>query len=213
MSQKNGNGKIPEQPDELYPLNVQGKPRRDGKPKGTKRADVRRPVNPPGVTIAPADHPNGAGKPQIIIDEVALYEAARTHASYNHLGRIFGCSGQHILKNYRQLVEKARAEKVQQLLTAQFDTAIVDRNPTMQIWLGKQYAGQRDVSRIEQTGADGKPIQNETTYRAVAYIPDNGRDRTDAVEELPRALPQALESQKQLPGDVDEPLEDDLWDT
>ncbi len=43
------------------------------------------------------------------------------------------------------------------LRRAQFKAATVDRNPTMLIWLGKQMLGQKDISRIEQTGADGKP--------------------------------------------------------
>lgn len=41
------------------------------------------------------------------------------------------------------------------------DQAAIPGNPTMQIWLGKQMLGQKDISRVEQTGADGGPIQIE----------------------------------------------------
>lgn len=35
-------------------------------------------------------------------------------------------------------------------------------NVTMQIWLGKQYLGQKDKQEVEQYGKDGGPIQQET---------------------------------------------------
>ena len=47
------------------------------------------------------------------------------------------------------------------LRRAQFKAATVDRQPTMLVWLGKQLLDQKDISRIEQTGADGGPIQVE----------------------------------------------------
>jgi hypothetical protein len=47
----------------------------------------------------------------------------------------------------------------------------------MQIWLGKQYLGQKDVTRQEHSGPDGKPIQTEKTKRVVAYFPGAGRRR------------------------------------
>ena len=35
-------------------------------------------------------------------------------------------------------------------------------NPTMLIWLGKQYLGQRDKSSHELSGPDGKPIETRS---------------------------------------------------
>lgn len=118
-----------------------------------------------------------------MIDAKALYEAARNHASFETLGRIFGVGATTLSQHpeYRNIIEKARAERRKDLLEAQFSTAIDDRNPAMQIWLGKQYLGQADVRRIETTGADGQAIEHTHNVRAVAYIPENGRDG----EELP----------------------------
>jgi hypothetical protein len=45
------------------------------------------------------------------------------------------------------------------LRVAQVELAIDDKNPTMQIWLGKQLLGQRDYKRIEVTGAGGGPLE------------------------------------------------------
>lgn len=152
----------------------QRKPRTDGKPKGSRKTPPY--GTHPGVTTTPADSEDGVGHPEVHIDEAQLYEAALTHASYAQLGRIFGVGAQTISMKYHGLVEKARAERQRELLAAQFATAITDRNPTMQIWLGKQYLGQKDVSRVEQTGADGGPMKAEVTRRVTAVIPDNGRD-------------------------------------
>jgi hypothetical protein len=159
--------------------------RTDGKRKGTRRLDTpkRHDAVKAGVTV---EHPmpNG-GIPQLELVDSVLYEAAKTHASYDQLGRIFGVSGAHVQQTYSDLVEKARAEACKNLLSAQFTTAIQDRNPTMQIWLGKQYLGQKDVSRTEHTGPEGAPIEtkNQNINRAVAYIPENGRDEPNKLPE------------------------------
>lgn len=113
---------------------------------------------------------------EIEIDYEALFEAAKTHASYKTLALIFGIGEMTMRNNFAHIIEEARAHKQKELLTAQFDTAITDRNPTMQIWLGKQYLEQKDVSRVEQSGPDGGPQKSEVTQKVVAYIPDNQRD-------------------------------------
>lgn len=153
--------------------------RTDGKPKGTRRTDTprRERAMQAGLT-SETKPPERRGPPDVELLPDILYEMAKTHASYDQLGLIFGVSGAHIQQTYQKLVEQARAECCKNLLSAQFATAINDRNPTMQIWLGKQYLGQKDVSRTEHTGPDGRPVQteNQNFNRAVAYIPDNGRD-------------------------------------
>ena len=112
----------------------------------------------------------------IEIDHDALFEAAKTHASYRQLGLIFGIGEMTMRNNFDHIIQEARAHRQKELLTAQFDTAITDRNPTMQIWLGKQYLEQVDVSRQERTGLNGGPEKQEVTQKVVAYIPENGRD-------------------------------------
>ena len=43
-------------------------------------------------------------------------------------------------------------------------------NPTMLIWLGKQYLGQRDKSDQEITGKDGGAIKTETTLNIAEEV-------------------------------------------
>ncbi len=124
----------------------------------------------------------GHGGIAVEIDVVALAAAAETHASYEVLGLIFGV-GETTLSNnptYKAIIEKARATAKKNLLASQFRNAISNDNATMQIWLGKNYLDQKDVSRVEQTGPDGRPIESVVTKRVTAVIPDNGRDATGA---------------------------------
>lgn len=151
------------------------RPRTDGKP---PRTAVEKAPHP-AVQRIPADSETGVGRPEVTIDEAALYELAKTHASFEQMGKILGVGSTTLSNNikFRTIIEKARAEREKDLLSAQFKTAIDDRNPTMQIWLGKQYLGQKDVHRVENTGADGKPMEVNANVRAVAYFPANGRNR------------------------------------
>lgn len=165
--------------------------RTDGKPKGTRRLDRPSAANGPdaeasGLKWSIKDKP-GPGRPKIELNEAVLYEMSKTYASYDTLARIFGVSENFIKEKYEDIVLAARAETRKALSQAQFHTAIIDRNPTMQIWLGKQYLEQKDVTRTEQTGPDGKPIQSEVTHKgqAIAYIPENHRDLPPKAEEKP----------------------------
>lgn len=49
------------------------------------------------------------------------------------------------------------------LRRAQWLAATQDSNPTMLIWLGKQYLGQRDKTSTELSGPDGKPIETRSS--------------------------------------------------
>ena len=55
-------------------------------------------------------------------------------------------------------IERGKAKGRASLRRAQFQNAL-NGNATMQIWLGKQLLGQRDIVTTEHTGADGGPIQ------------------------------------------------------
>ena len=117
-------------------------------------------------------------KIMIMIDEDALYTAARTHMSFDELATIFGVSAPVLQTHpyYLPIIERARAEAKMKLRSAQMRNAVENDNPTMQIFLGKNLLGQKDVARVENTGVDGKPQEHVITRRVTAAIPDNGRD-------------------------------------
>lgn len=151
--------------------------RTDGKKKGSRRSDTPRRHDAVAAGITIEDKKPNGGIPRLELVPSVLYEMAKNFASYDTLGKIFGVSGAHVQQTYQDLVEQARAEGRKNLHAAQYTSAVTDRNPTMQIWLGKQYLDQKDVTRHEQSGPDGKPIEtkNDNRNQAVAYIPENGR--------------------------------------
>jgi hypothetical protein len=108
------------------------------------------PVKHPAVSREPNIRPDGSpdsGPPHVEIDLEVLYNIALTHASYAHMAHMLGCSDDTLKRNkrYEDVIQKARAEKKKDLLAAQFTAAINDRNPTMLIWMGKQFL---EVTRL-----------------------------------------------------------------
>lgn len=59
-----------------------------------------------------------------------------------------------------QCLEKAREQGKASLRRVQWQAA-QSGDRTMLVWLGKQYLDQKDVSRHEQTGKDGGPIETK----------------------------------------------------
>lgn len=152
--------------------------RKDGKAPRTRRVDKG--TIPGVVTRVPASNEAGEnlpGPPELVIDEVALHTLALTHASFEMMGEILGVGAQTLsMGKWRTIIDKARAERKRDLLAAQLNTAINDRNPTMLIWMGKQLLEQKDVQRVENTGADGGPMKTQAV-KAVAYFPTNNRNK------------------------------------
>lgn len=153
-------------------------PRKDGKAKGEPVERGRHPHVADTMAATPGSLTPRHGRPAYVINEKTLYELAKTHASFEHMGLILGISPQTLSTrpDFRAIIDRARAECCKDLLAAQFKAAITDRNPTMQIWLGKQFLEQKDIQRVERTGADGGPQQHEHQFKAVAYFPPNGRN-------------------------------------
>lgn len=52
---------------------------------------------------------------------------------------------------FSEFWETKRIAKIVQLAKTQWDLAIEDKNPTMCVWLGKNYLGQTDRQEIEHT--------------------------------------------------------------
>lgn len=60
---------------------------------------------------------------------------------------------------FKAAIARGQAKARVKLQSAQFDTAVNARNPTMLIWMGKQMLGQRDVTAMEHSAPGGGPIQ------------------------------------------------------
>ena len=130
----------------------------------------------PGVTKNPAPNAGlSGGTPEYVIDKEKLQALAATMASYDEMSLVLGVPEKFLRDHYKAVIDAGQAEAKTNLRSVQFATA-KGGNVIMQIWLGKQYLGQKDIRREEQTGPDGKPIEHSHTRKVVAYIPENHRD-------------------------------------
>lgn len=60
-----------------------------------------------------------------------------------------GVSKDTLHRRFRTEIDKGHEAGKKSLRRAQFDNAIKQNNTVMQIWLGKQYLGQRDKSDLD----------------------------------------------------------------
>ncbi len=77
---------------------------------------------------------------------------------YDTLNR--ACKREHGM-SFAEYFERKRGAGKISLRRAQYQAATEDKNPTMLVWLGKQWLDQKDVSRQEITGKDGGPIETQ----------------------------------------------------
>ena len=88
-------------------------------------------------------------------------ELASIMCTHEEIAAILGCHVSTLEHNeeFLQVYKKAFDQGKQSVRRAQYKAAM-DGNVTMQIWLGKQYLGQKDKQEHELAGKDGKPIEH-----------------------------------------------------
>lgn len=91
-----------------------------------------------------------AGRPFITLDENVIRELASKGRTLKEIAAYLGVSESTIYRNYANVVKQGRTLMEGSLRAKQFELA-EQGNPTMLIWLGKQYLGQSDKSEIEST--------------------------------------------------------------
>ena len=93
------------------------------------------------------------------IDPEQVKKLASIGLSNAEIGAVIGCSPDTIERRFKEIMKVGREHRNASLRRKQFEVA-VSGNPTMLIWLGKQFLGQAD--KQEMTGKDGGPIQVRT---------------------------------------------------
>lgn len=124
---------------------------------------------------------NKPGRPRSIVADEATLERLKLIASAQHtqpeaaaLLEVSLATFEGFLraeKKAREIWDAGRESGKASLRRMQFKTAQAG-NTTMQIWLGKQYLGQKDKQELEQYGKDGGPIQQETSLKLDATTED-----------------------------------------
>jgi hypothetical protein len=106
-------------------------------------------------------HPGG--RPRMEFDLRLVEDLGKIQSTHSELAAVLGCHLDTVkdrLKNdaeFSAAYEKGLENGKSSLRRIQWKAAL-GGNTTMQIWLGKQYLGQRDMHSAELTGAKGEPL-------------------------------------------------------
>jgi hypothetical protein len=89
-----------------------------------------------------------AGRPRVVVDERTLAGLAAIQCTYLEMAAVLGVDESTLRTHYKDLIEKEREGGKISLRRSQYSAALKG-NVTMQIWLGKQYLGQRDKQDVD----------------------------------------------------------------
>lgn len=85
-------------------------------------------------------------RPLLKIDEKQVTLLAGCFCTNEEIAVKLGCSADTLVRRFADAIEKGRTDAKHSLRSAQFKMA--KTNPTMAIWLGKQYLGQREPDKL-----------------------------------------------------------------
>lgn len=92
----------------------------------------------------------GRGENRSIIPVEEVRKLAALHCSYKDMAEYFGVKENTFRDHFRREVERARHKLKHRLSEAMIENAIHKCNPTMQIWLSKQWLGMTDSQESTQ---------------------------------------------------------------
>ena len=123
---------------------------------------------------------SGAGRKPVQIDLDELSKLCALQCTHEEIAAWFHCSVRSVENyakkpEYAQVMARGRAKGRISVRRAQMKL-LEAGNATMGVWLGKQLLGQRDVTPVELSGVDGRPIQ--ITLEAIDAILTGSKETT-----------------------------------
>lgn len=91
-------------------------------------------------------------RPKKVLDTQQIFKLAKLMCTEDEICDVMGCAKETLRNNYGEQLRAGRNVAKSSLRRAQFKAAIIDRNPTMLVWLGKQHLEQRDMQSHELSG-------------------------------------------------------------
>ena len=91
-------------------------------------------------------------RPKIIIDYVTVERLASIMCTITEIAAILDISHDTLQRDKRFCVLFKKGQETGKASLRRRQFAMSEKNPTMAIWLGKQYLEQKDESRIEHSG-------------------------------------------------------------
>jgi len=116
------------------------------------------------VTDVKARRP--VGRPRKNINPEIVEALARIQCTDSEIAAVLDVNERTIQRNFAAILKKGREAGKQSLKRMQYKLA-EEGNATMQIWLGKQYLGQKD--KVEHTGKGGGPIAVNVSHRVTSF--------------------------------------------
>ncbi len=103
----------------------------------------------------PRKNKPGAGRPRIELCEAQVLKLSRLRLSQQEMADFFNVSVDTLVNNFSGAMQRGESSGKISLRRAQFISAVKDRNPSMLIWLGKQWLDQSDKFDVGDPG-DGE---------------------------------------------------------
>src|SRR4029077_20774331 len=108
--------------------------------------------------------PNLGGRPRSVIDLAVVERSASIGCTKEEISALCGVAHSTFFKHLaedpdiQKAIDRGAELGRATLRRAQWKGAVMDGNPTMMIWLGKQLLGQRDTQTMQTLDKDGNPI-------------------------------------------------------
>lgn len=103
-------------------------------------------------------------RPVLELDEDIIDKLASIHCTMEEIASVVGCSVDTLERRYADLIKSAKNKGKSSLRRLQWQNA-QKGNVGMQIWLGKQLLGQKDISRIEMSEIPEDMLTGEVQRR------------------------------------------------
>jgi hypothetical protein len=91
---------------------------------------------------------NKGGRPKAQLDEKLIFDLAKIHCTKEEIASIVGCHKDTLYARYSDILQRGYDDGKASLKRLQWKSAEAG-NVTMQVWLGKQWLGQKDKAPDE----------------------------------------------------------------
>lgn len=102
------------------------------------------------------------------LNEDDVFKLAQHGLTDAEICSLLGCK-RTALENYRAIIQEGRANLSKSLKRTQLELALKEKNTTMLIWLGKQYAGQREKHETNHTFENPQVVFYGDDTQAISY--------------------------------------------
>ena len=112
-------------------------------------------------------------RPKIVLDERQIKELAKIQCTMTEIAAVMGCSVDTLERNFAETIKIGRECGKESLRKAQWKKAVEEGHPSMLIWLGKFYLGQKEEFALTSSEPEVRQLldkwdvtaKKKSTYR------------------------------------------------